>query len=71
MTPNILRTAHAEFRVTDLELAKTFYVDALGFSMLHQESERLYLGNIEERDPYSLVLRKSAQPGLGHLAFNV
>lgn len=71
MTPNILRTAHAEFRVTDLERAKTFYVDALGFSILHQDSERLYLGNIEERDPYSLVLRKSAQPGLGHLAFKV
>lgn len=68
---NILRTAHVEFRVTDLDASKRFYVDALGFIVIHEEKDRLYLGCYEERDLYSLVLRKTEKPGLGHLAFKV
>jgi catechol 2,3-dioxygenase-like lactoylglutathione lyase family enzyme len=68
---NILRTAHAEFRVTDLDATKHFYVDALGFLLIREDHDRLYLGCMEERDLYSLVLRKSDKPGLSHLAFRV
>ncbi len=68
---NILRTAHAEFRVTDLDAARRFYVDALGFLLIRVESDRLYLGCMEERDLYSLILKKSDSPGLSHIAFRV
>jgi catechol 2,3-dioxygenase len=68
---NILRSAHAEYRVTDLAAARHFYVDALGFLLIHEDGEHLYLGGMEERDLYSLVLRKSDSPGVSHIAFRV
>jgi catechol 2,3-dioxygenase-like lactoylglutathione lyase family enzyme len=71
MAFNILRTAHAEFRVTDLEAARHFYVDVLGFLSIREESDRIYLGCLEERDLYSLVLRKADKPGVSHLAMRV
>lgn len=72
MTPfNITRAAHLEFRVTDLERSRTFYVDALGFIETARDKNRIYLGGYEERDLYSLVLRKAESPGVGHIAFRV
>lgn len=68
---NILRTAHAEFRVTDLPAARHFYVDVLGFLVTHETADVLYLGGMEERDLFSLALRKAESPGVGHLAFRV
>jgi catechol 2,3-dioxygenase len=68
---NITRAAHAEFRVTDLGRARAFYVDALGFVEIDREPGRLYLGGLEERDKYSLVLRQAASPGVSHLALRV
>lgn len=68
---NITRCAHAEFRVTDLEAARVFYVDALGMIETDRDAERIYLGGLEERDKYSLILRKAESGGLGHIAFRV
>ncbi len=68
---NITRCAHAEFRVTDLGAARAFYVDALGMLEIDSDGDRLYLGGLEERDKYSLVLRKAASAGVGHIAFRV
>ncbi|HEY6952050.1 MAG TPA: 3,4-dihydroxyphenylacetate 2,3-dioxygenase [Bacteroidota bacterium] len=68
---NITRAAHLEFRVTDLDRSKAFYVDTLGFLETGRDDDRLYLGGFEERDRYSLVLRKADTPGVGHLAFRV
>ena len=68
---NILRAAHVEFRVTDLGRARAFYVDLLGFVESEQRGDRLYLRGYEERDHHSLVLRRAASPGVGHLAFRV
>jgi catechol 2,3-dioxygenase len=68
---NITRAAHAEYRVTDLGRARAFYVDALGLVETDRDAERLYLGGLEERDKYSLVLRRAESAGLGHLAFRV
>jgi catechol 2,3-dioxygenase len=68
---NITRCAHAEFRVTDLEAARAFYIDALGMLEIDRDSERLYLGGLEERDKYSLILRKADSPGVSHIAFRV
>ncbi len=68
---NILRAGHAEFRVTDLGRARAFYVDLLGFIETEQHEDRLYLRGYEERDHHSLVLRRAASPGVGHIAFRV
>ena len=71
MPVTILRSAHAEFRVTDLEAARHFYVDTLGFLLTHETASALYLGGYEERDLYSLALRKADAPGVSHIAFRV
>jgi catechol 2,3-dioxygenase len=68
---NITRAAHAEVRVTDLGRARAFYVDALGMLETGSDAEHIYLGGLEERDQYCLVLRRAAAPGVGHLAFRV
>jgi 3,4-dihydroxyphenylacetate 2,3-dioxygenase len=68
---NITRCAHAEFRVTDLGRARAFYVDALGMLEIASDRDHLYLGGYEERDKYSLILRKADSPGVGHIAFRV
>ena len=68
---NITRAAHAELRVTNFDKARAFYVDALGMLEIDSDKERIYLGGFEERDKYSLVLRKAESPGLGHLGFRV
>lgn len=68
---NIIRSAHGEYRVTDLDRARAFYVDALGFIETERTAHALYLRGLEERDHHSLVLRKAASPGAGHLAFKV
>ena len=68
---NIIRAAHGEYRVTDLERARTFYVDVLGFVETECTAEALYLRGLEERTHHSLVLRRDESPGAGHLAFRV
>src|SRR5258706_7444460 len=68
---NITRCAHAEYRVTDLGKARAFYVDALGLVEVASDADHLYLGGYEERDQYSLILRRADTPGVGHIAFRV
>lgn len=67
----MVRAAHGEFRVTDLERSRAFYVDALGFVETERTNNALYLRGLEERDHHSLVLRLASSPGAGHLAFRV
>jgi catechol 2,3-dioxygenase len=75
MTPgnvfNITHAAHAEYRVTDLGRARAFYVDALGLMEIDRDAGCLYLGGLEERDKYGLVLRLAPSAGVGHMAFHV
>jgi catechol 2,3-dioxygenase len=68
---NIVRSAHGEYLVTDLERARAFYVDALGFVETERTASALYLRGLEERDHHSLVLRQAEHPGAGHLSFRV
>jgi catechol 2,3-dioxygenase len=68
---NIVRSAHGEYRVTDLERAHAFYVDVLGFVLTERTADALYLRGLEERDHHSLVLRKATSAGAGHLSFRV
>lgn len=70
-TPQILRAAHIEFRVTKMDRAREFYVDLLGFIETAQDAERLYLRGYEEWQHHSLVLRRASSAGVGHIAFRV
>jgi catechol 2,3-dioxygenase-like lactoylglutathione lyase family enzyme len=67
----VLRAAHAELLVTDLDVARHFYVDLLGFVETERDERRLYLRCLEEREHHSLVLRKADHAGAGHIAFRV
>jgi catechol 2,3-dioxygenase len=67
----ILRIGHAELRVTDLDVARRFYVDALGFVVAAEDRDRLYLRAIEEFDVWTLTLARADAPGLGHFALRV
>ncbi len=67
----ILRLGHAALRVLDLEAARTFYVDVLGFVEAHREKGRLYLRGVEEFDLWSLTLIQAEAPGLDHFALRV
>ncbi len=67
----ILRLGHVEYRVTDLERARAFYVDLLGFVETARDAERLYLRGLEEREHHGLVLRQAPSAGVSHFAFRV
>src|SRR2546426_4098631 len=67
----ILRLGHVEYRVTDLERARAFYVDLLGFVKTGGDGTRFYRRGLEERDHHSLVLRQAPTPGVSHFAFRV
>lgn len=68
---NIVKAGHIEFLVTDLERARHFYVDALGFVVTSEDSEHIYLRGLEDRQHHCLVLTRAQKPGVGHIAFRV
>ncbi|ADU51918.1 3,4-dihydroxyphenylacetate 2,3-dioxygenase [Thermaerobacter marianensis DSM 12885] len=55
---DVVRAAHAELQVTDLEAARHFYVDLLGLVVTEATTDALYLRGYEERVHHSLVLRQ-------------
>lgn len=67
----ILRLGHVEYRVTDLERARAFYVDLLGLVETSRDRDRLYLRGLEEREHHSFVLRRAPSAGVSHFAFRV
>ena len=69
--PNIVRAAYAELIVTDLDRAKWFWVDMLGFALTTRDDEALYLRGCEETTHHCLVLRKGTEPAAACLAFRV
>ncbi len=66
---SITGAGHLEFWTTDLELARRFHVDALGFVEIDVNDQRLYPGGLEEREHHSLSLRLADSPGVSHLSF--
>jgi 3,4-dihydroxyphenylacetate 2,3-dioxygenase len=68
---DIVRVAHIELVVTDLERARTFWVDLIGLEITEEADDALYLRGYEERLHHSLVLRRGATPMMGHAAFRV
>jgi catechol 2,3-dioxygenase len=68
---NILRLSHVEYKVTDLEKSKAFYVDTLGLQITHEESNCVYLRAMEERGHHCISLVKSDYASVGVLGFKV
>ena len=68
---NIVRAAYVDYLCTNLALSKAYWVDALGWLLTEETEDALYLRGIEERTHHSVVLRKSAQPGVAGLGFKV
>lgn len=69
--PNIIRTAYSELLVTDIEKAKWFYVEMLGFVVTAEERDALYLRGYEETVHHSLLLRLGAEPANVCVSFRV
>jgi catechol 2,3-dioxygenase len=68
---NILRAAHVELMVTDLQKSREFYVNMLGFVVTEETNQQIYLRGVEERVHHSLVLTKATVPAVAHLSFRV
>jgi catechol 2,3-dioxygenase len=68
---DIVRAAHAELVVTDLDASERFYVELLGLVVTERTGDALYLRGWEERAHHSLTLRAGPAPAVGHLAFRV
>jgi|FaiFalDrversion3_1042247.scaffolds.fasta_scaffold00241_4 catechol 2,3-dioxygenase len=68
---HILRLAHVEIGVRDLDQAREFYVDLLGFVEAGREGKSLFLRGVEEFEAWSLCLTQAEGPGVFHIAFRV
>jgi len=69
--PDIVRAAYAELVVTDLERARWFWVDLLGFVVTRAYEEALYLRGYDELTHHNLILRHGPQPAAARLAYRV
>lgn len=69
--PDILRTAYASLRVTDVARARRFWVDLLGFHVSDEDAATLYLRGSDELTHHNLVLRAADAPALEYLAYRV
>ena len=68
---DIVKAGHIELLVTDLQEARKFYVDTLGFVVTEADRSHLYLRGLEDRHHHCLTLTLSDSPGVGHFAFRV
>ncbi|MFC0189224.1 3,4-dihydroxyphenylacetate 2,3-dioxygenase [Fictibacillus aquaticus] len=71
MDYNIIRVARVTMNVTDLNAAKDFYVNALGFIETESTNEYMALRGLEEHVHHSLLLRKADKPGVHALGYKV
>ena len=69
--PDIVRAAYAELVVTDLDEARRFWVDLLGFVVSSESPKALYLRGYDELLHHNLILTAGAAPGAGRLAYRV
>jgi catechol 2,3-dioxygenase len=68
---NVLRLGHVEYRVTDLERSRDFYVNLLGLHETERVGDRIYLRCIEDREHHTLILRRASSGGAGPISFRV
>lgn len=69
--PDIVRAASVTLTVTDLDAARWFWVDMLGFVVSDEDDTTLYVRGYDELTHHNLVLRRSEAPALAHVSFRV
>ncbi len=68
---NIVRLSHVEYRVTDLQKSRAFYVDTLGLQVTHEDAREIYLRAMEERGHHCIVLKQAGEANVGVLGFKL
>lgn len=68
---DVVKAGHIEFLVTNLQEAKKFYADTLGFTVTESDRSHVYLRGLEDRYHHCLTLTLAGEPGVGHFAFRV
>jgi catechol 2,3-dioxygenase len=68
---DIVRASHIEYVVSNLEDARRYYVDMLGFIETESAGKTIYLRGIEDRIHHCLVLTEGEKPALDHMAFSL
>lgn len=68
---SVMRTSHVEYFVTDLDRARRFYCDVLGFQLSARDDGHLYLRGLEDRVHHNLVLTLADHAGVSHVGFRV
>ena len=68
---NIVRVSHVEWTVTDIDYAREFYSDVMGYHCEEDLGDTLYLRGMDERNHHSLVLQKSDTPQVNRIGFKV
>jgi catechol 2,3-dioxygenase len=66
-----MRLGFVETQVTDLGEAARFYEKLVGLQKTAEKGDTLYFKCWDEYDHHSLVLRKSASPGLDRIGWKV
>jgi len=69
--PDIVRAAYAELIVTNLDRARWFWVDVLGFVISEAGPGVLYLRGYDELAHHNLILREGSKPANARIAFRV
>jgi catechol 2,3-dioxygenase len=67
----ILRLAHVDITVPDLELASAYYSDVMGLLEVERTDGRVYLKCWDEEDHHSLRLRYAPRVGIDGFTFKV
>jgi 3,4-dihydroxyphenylacetate 2,3-dioxygenase len=71
LPPDVVRAAYAELVVTDLDAARAFYVDLLGFVVSADTGDALYLRGYDELTHQNLIPRAGGQAAAARLAYRV
>lgn len=68
---NVTHIGFTKYYVTNLDEAKKFYVDVVGFYEVECIKNKIYLGGYEERNKFSFILEKAEKSGLACIGFHV
>ena len=67
----ILRLAHVDVTVTDLDLATAYYTEVMGMAVSGRDADSVYLRCWDETDHHSLRLRYAPRVGFDLMAYKV
>ena len=67
----ILRLAHVDVTVTDLDLATAYYTEVIGLLATERDEDSVYLKCWDEPNHHSLRLRYGPRVGMDQMSFRV